>query len=119
MDLLQLGGGIILCAGYIPQIRRILATRSAHDLSLSMWLSVLVGLVFMEVYAVHLLLTAGSRVVLITNSVSLAFSIGMVSLILAYGTRPASISALLRRRLRVPSVNPEPAFVPAEVDRAA
>lgn len=98
MDMLQLGGGIILCAGYIPQIRRILVTRSAHDLSLSMWLSVLAGLALMEIYAVHLLLTAGTRAVLITNSVSLAFSLGMVSLILVYGTHRASIGVLLRLR---------------------
>ncbi len=107
MDLLQIGGGVILCAGYIPQMRRILATRSAHDLSLSMWLSVLAGLLLMEVYAAHLFLTAGTRAVLITNSVSLLFSIGMVGLILVYGTRPTALTVRLsmpRRRGRAVAV---------------
>ncbi|MBW6468146.1 MAG: hypothetical protein K0B85_03165 [Coriobacteriia bacterium] len=119
MDMLQLGGGIILCAGYIPQIRRILATRSAHDLSLTMWLSVLAGLLLMEVYAVHMLLTAGTRALLITNSLSLAFSIGMVGLILAYGTHPAGTGALLRLWPTARAISPEPVLVPAEVEQAA
>lgn len=94
MEILQIGGGIILCTGYIPQIRRIVATRSAHDLSLSMWVSVLAGLSLMEVYAAYLCVTAGNRALLITNSVSLAFSVGMVGLVLVYGARP--VSTMLR-----------------------
>ncbi len=100
MDVLQLSGGIILCAGYLPQIRRILTTRSAHDLSLAMWLSVLTGLVLMEIYAVHLFLTAGTRALLITNSASLAFSIVMVGLILTYGVRPTLLVRPAPERLR-------------------
>ncbi|MDF1542350.1 MAG: PQ-loop domain-containing transporter [Anaerosomatales bacterium] len=119
MDMLQLGGGIILCAGYIPQIRRILVTRSAHDLSLTMWLSVLAGLLLMEVYALNVLLTSGTRALLITNSLSLAFSIGMVSLILMYGTRPAGIGTLLRLRPTARSISPELSLVPVEVERVA
>ncbi|MDZ4178480.1 MAG: PQ-loop repeat-containing protein [Coriobacteriia bacterium] len=88
MDALQITGGIILCAGYIPQIRRILKSRSAHDLSLSMWVSVLIGLILMEAYAVYLFATSGGPAVLITNSVSLTFAVGMVALILVYGRRP-------------------------------
>lgn len=117
--MLQLAGGVILCAGYIPQMRRILATRSAHDLSLAMWLSVFVGLLLMEVYAVHVLLTAGTRALLITNSLSLAFSVGMVSLILIYGARPAGIATLLRLRPAVRAISPEPVLVPVEVEQTA
>jgi|GEM_PF-4102452 len=97
MDFVQIGGGLVLCVGYLPQIRRIMATRSAHDLSLSMWLSVLAGLSLMEIYAAHLFLTTGTRAVLITNSLSLAFSICMVGLILTYGTHRTAIASWPRR----------------------
>lgn len=116
MDMLQIGGGLILCAGYLPQIRRILATRSAHDLSLSMWVSVLVGLSLMEIYAVSLLVTTGARALLITNSLSLAFSLGMVGLILTYGTRP-TISLALRGH--ADRDIPAPAAIISEVQQAA
>lgn len=100
VDLLQIAGGIILCAGYIPQIRRILKTRSAHDLSLFMWVSVLGGLVLMEIYAAILFARTGTFVVLLTNSVSLMFSIVMVALILTFGARRPSLASIrgLRRR---------------------
>ncbi len=117
MELLQIGGGVILCAGYVPQIRRIITTRSAHDLSLSMWLSVFAGLLAMEVYAVHLLLTTGTIAVLFTNSVSLLFSVAMVSLILTYGARPAGMRLLsLPRAVRTGAT---PAVSLAEVEHAA
>lgn len=89
MDILQLSGGVILVAGYVPQIRRILLTRSANDLSLTMWLSILAGVSLMEIYAVNLFLTTGARALLITNTASLIASLTMVWLIIAYGTRPA------------------------------
>ncbi|MBE0417858.1 MAG: hypothetical protein IBX63_08845 [Coriobacteriia bacterium] len=116
MDILQIGGGIVLAAGYIPQIRRILATRSAHDLSLTMWLSVLVGLSLMEVYAAHLFVSAGTIAVLITNSISMAFSICMVALILTYGPRP---SLRVLRPLTARRQTSLPAGVVAEVPEAA
>ena len=122
MDLLQIGGGVVLCAGYVPQIRRIITTRSAHDLSLSMWLSVLVGLIAMEIYAVHLLLTTGTVAVLLTNTVSLLFSVAMVSLILTYGTRPAGMRLLAQRAARAVyalHADSAPAAGFAEVEQAA
>ncbi len=118
MDILQIGGGLILCAGYVPQIRRIIATRSAHDLSLTMWLSVLAGLVLMEIYAVGLFVTAGTTALLVTNSLSLAFSIAMVWLIFTYGTRPAWATLRpLRANLRPTASAPVVALI--EVENAA
>ncbi|MDZ4180118.1 MAG: PQ-loop domain-containing transporter [Coriobacteriia bacterium] len=114
MDALQITGGVILCAGYIPQIRRILVSRSAHDLSLSMWISVLIGLILMEAYAVYLFATSGGPAVLITNSVSLTFAVGMVALILIYGSRPALTLAVTEETI------PEtPVLSPVEGTQAA
>lgn len=122
MDILQLSGGVILVAGYVPQIRRILATRSANDLSLAMWLSILAGVSLMEVYAVNLFLTTGARALLITNSASLIASLTMVWLIVAYGTRPGWLTILEVRRVtgrRMGAAEPAPVALVTEVQQAA
>ncbi len=84
-DLIQLVGGVILTAGYVPQIVKILKTKSARDLSLSMFGMVLFGLVCMEAYAINLATQNVGWAFLITNSGGLIASIILCTLIVIYG----------------------------------
>jgi len=84
-DTLQLIGGIILTSGYIPQIIKVIRTKSARDLSLSMFGMVLIGLVLMEVYAINLATQNVGWAFLITNSGGLIASIILCTLIIIYG----------------------------------
>jgi len=83
-DLLQLIGGIILSFGYIPQIVQIIKTKSVNDLNLKTFLSVFVGILFMEVYAVNLAVNKTGYMFLITNSMALILSGIMCILILKF-----------------------------------
>ena len=53
-DFLQLLGGIILSVGYIPQIIKLIKTKSAADFNIKTFVMVWVGIFFMEIYAVDL-----------------------------------------------------------------
>jgi MtN3 and saliva related transmembrane protein len=86
-DTIQLIGGIILSAGYIPQIYKILVTKSAKDLSLQMFGMILFGLVCMELYAINLAAHNVGWAFLITNSLGLIASLILCILIMIYGKR--------------------------------
>jgi len=83
-DLLQLIGGIILSFGYIPQIAQIIKTKSVNDLNLKTFLSVFIGILFMEVYAVNLAVNKTGYMFLVTNSMALILSGIMCILILKF-----------------------------------
>ena len=72
---LQLLGGIILAAGYLPQIRQLIRTRSAKDLNFKTFLFLSIGIGCMEVYAIHLTVGGAGLMFLITNSLSLGISL--------------------------------------------
>jgi MtN3 and saliva related transmembrane protein len=83
--LLQLIGGIILLLGNIPQIIQIIKTKSVGDLNLTSFSSILLGILFMEIYAVNLVYTTGNGIAfLITNTFSLLTSGLIVTLIIIY-----------------------------------
>jgi MtN3 and saliva related transmembrane protein len=86
-DILQLIGGFILSFGYIPQITQILKTKSTEDLNLKTFVMMFTGILFMEVYAVNLLLRGAGGAVLITNTISLTGCGITVFLILKYGRK--------------------------------
>ncbi|MGF9741629.1 PQ-loop domain-containing transporter [Priestia megaterium] len=72
---LQFIGGIILSVGYIPQIAKIIKTKSVRDFSRVYIGGIFIGIIFMEIYALYMYFgmdTAGAF--LITNSVSLLLS---------------------------------------------
>lgn len=74
-SMLQFVGGIILSIGYIPQIVKIIQTKSVKDFSLLYLGGVFVGIVFMESYAVYMwfeLHQAGAF--MITNTISTILS---------------------------------------------
>lgn len=81
-DILQLLGGIILSVGYIPQIVQIVKTRSCGDLNLKTYLSIFIGVAFMEVYAIDLVRQGSGLMFLITNSASLLITLTLCALII-------------------------------------
>lgn len=83
-DLLQLTGGIILSAGYVPQIIQIIKTKSVEDLNLITFLSIFIGILFMEIYAINLVISGAGLMYLVTNSMALLITGIMVLLILIY-----------------------------------
>lgn len=80
-DILQLIGGIILSFGYIPQIAQMIKTKSVDDLNLKTFLSVFIGIMFMEIYAVNLVIHKVGHMFLVTNSMALILS-GVVCILI-------------------------------------
>jgi MtN3 and saliva related transmembrane protein len=75
MNLLQMIGGIILSVGYIPQITKILKTKSVRDFSRIYLGGIFTGIIFMEIYAVYMFFIVGTAgAFFITNTVALALS---------------------------------------------
>lgn len=83
-DILQLLGGIILSVGYIPQIIKLIKTKSAADFNIKTFVMVWIGIFFMEIYAVDLALGGNGLMYLVTNTMSLLVQSILVVLILKY-----------------------------------
>lgn len=83
-DFLQLLGGIILSVGYIPQIIKLIKTKSASDFNIKTFVMVWVGIFFMEIYAVNLAIGGNGLMYLVTNTMSLLVQSVLVALILKY-----------------------------------
>lgn len=82
VNLLQFTGGIILAIGYIPQIIKIIKTKSVKDLS-GMYLALMViGIAFMELYGVYYIKRA--TMFFVTNTISFTVSTIMLLLYLKY-----------------------------------
>lgn len=84
-DWFQLIGGIILALGYLPQAKQIMETGSVKDLNLKTYLSIFIGIFFMEIYAVHLFMKSTAIMFCMTNSISLAMVGYIITLMLAFG----------------------------------
>ncbi|MFD2698917.1 PQ-loop domain-containing transporter [Paenibacillus shunpengii] len=76
-EFLQLIGGFILASGWIPQIMKIVKTKSVKDLSVNSFWLVFLGIALMETYAIHLVVQGVGVAFLITNSLSLIL-IGLI-----------------------------------------
>lgn len=83
-DFLQLLGGVILSVGYIPQIIKLIKTKSAADFNIKTFVMVWIGIFFMEIYAVNLALGGNGLMYLVTNTMSLLVQSILVVLILKY-----------------------------------
>lgn len=83
-DFLQLLGGIILSVGYIPQIVKLIKTKSAADFNIKTFVMVWIGIFFMEVYAVDLAMGGSGTMFLVTNTMSLLVQTILVALMLKY-----------------------------------
>ncbi|MEC3596945.1 PQ-loop domain-containing transporter [Bacillus thuringiensis] len=82
-NLLQFIGGVILSVGYIPQIIKIIKTRSVRDFSLIYLTGIFTGILFMEAYAIYMYFvmhTAGAF--MITNTIAMILSGTELALVL-------------------------------------
>lgn len=86
-DWFQLIGGIILALGYLPQAKQIMETGSVKDLNLKAYLSIFIGIFFMEIYAVNLFMKNTAIMFCMTNSISLIMVGYIIALILAFGRK--------------------------------
>lgn len=74
-NMLQLIGGLILAVGYLPQIIKIIKTKSVRDFSLIYLGGIFTGIVFMEAYAVYMFFVQGTAgAFFATNTVSFVLS---------------------------------------------
>ncbi|MGE6629636.1 PQ-loop domain-containing transporter [Bacillus sp. NPDC077027] len=84
-NLLQLIGGFILAVGYIPQIIKIIKTKSVKDFSMLYLGGIFTGIVFMEIYAVYMFFVVGTAgAFFLTNTVSTILSGIEFGLVLYY-----------------------------------
>ena len=83
-DILQLIGGLILSFGYIPQIIQIIKTKSVNDLNIKTFLFVFIGILFMEIYAINLVINKVGYMFLVTNSMALILTGIMCILIIKF-----------------------------------
>ncbi|MFD9628628.1 PQ-loop domain-containing transporter [Peribacillus muralis] len=90
-NLLQFIGGIILSIGYIPQIIKIIKTKSVRDFSRIYIGGIFIGIVFMEAYAVYMYFGLGAAgAFFITNTIALLLSGIEFTLINLYWNHPAN-----------------------------
>lgn len=81
---LQFIGGLILAFGNIFQVVQIIKTKSVEDLNLKTFASIFIGILFMEVYAINLVVNNAGHMFLVTNSMALVIAGIMCVLILKY-----------------------------------
>jgi MtN3 and saliva related transmembrane protein len=85
VNLLQLIGGLILTFGYIPQITKILKTKSVRDFSLVYLGSIFTGILFMEIYAVYMYFVVhAAGMFFTTNTICLCLAATEFFLVLYY-----------------------------------
>jgi len=83
-NILQFIGGLILSFGYIPQIIQIIKTKSVEDLNFKSSLFIFIGILFMEIYAVNLVINKVGYMFLVTNSMALILTGLMCILIIKF-----------------------------------
>lgn len=71
-----------MALGYIPQICQLVRTRSYRDINLQTYLSILVGITFMEAYAFDLVRHGTGLMFFITNSASMLIVLTLCVLII-------------------------------------
>jgi len=87
-NMLQGIGGIILAIGYLPQIAKIIKTKSVHDFSRIYLGGIFTGIVFMEAYAVYMYFVQhAAGAFFATNTVSFILSGIEFSLVMIYWNR--------------------------------
>jgi MtN3 and saliva related transmembrane protein len=75
VNLLQLIGGFILSVGYLPQIAKIIKTKSVKDFSLIYLGSIFGGIVLMEIYGLYMYFHEGTAgAFAFTNTLSFILS---------------------------------------------
>lgn len=83
-DLIQITGGILLVIAFMPQILKMIRTKSVGDMSLTTFILNFIAVGFMEVYAWHLLKTTGQMAFLITNTLGWMVAATLLILVLRF-----------------------------------
>lgn len=83
-DYLQIVGGILLVIAFLPQIIKMIRTKSVEDMSLATFTMNFIAVGFMEVYAWNLWVTHDQPAFLITNSLGWVVAATLLVLILRY-----------------------------------
>ncbi len=86
-DIIQLLGGFILTAGYLPQMAKIYKTKDASAISIPFYCLLILGIAMYEVYAIHLFTTQGIYAFLITNTMALFSSMTILLMVIFYNRR--------------------------------
>lgn len=87
-NMLQLIGGFILAVGYIPQIVKIIKTKSVKDFSLLYLGGIFTGIVFMEAYAIYNFFVLGvAGAFFTTNTISFILSGTEFALVLFFAAK--------------------------------
>lgn len=82
---LQFVGGLILSVGYIPQIVKIIRTKSVNDFSKLYLGGVFIGICFMEAYAIYMYFVMGQAgAFFVTNTISTILSGTEYALVMYY-----------------------------------
>jgi MtN3 and saliva related transmembrane protein len=82
-DVIQLVGGMILSVGAIPQIEQIIRTKSVKDINLTSIITLIIGMILMQIYAVN----SGLTMFIITNTISLLLAITKLGLKIYYSEK--------------------------------
>jgi len=80
-ELLGFMGGLLMTAGFVPQVWRLFKLKSAHEISLSFSISFIVGIALWLSYGILLSLPS----IILWNSISLVLGVCMLYAKLRYG----------------------------------
>jgi len=86
-DFIQLFGGMILTAGYVPQIIKIYQTKDASAISIPFYTLLIFGIILYEIYAVHLFISQNIYAFLVTNTMSLMSSTIILLMVMFYNRK--------------------------------
>ena len=82
---LMIVAGMLLVVSYIPQLVQIVQTKTVRDLNLKTFGTMTFAIGLMEVYGIHLVLTAHvGQAFLISNSLSLGMALFLCIMIVVY-----------------------------------
>lgn len=84
-NILQIIWGILLTAGYIPQILKTIKTKDVDSFSMNYMVLVSIGITLMQTYAIHLYMSTWEGLAfLITNTLSWLCALIMLWLTISY-----------------------------------
>jgi len=81
VELIGLAAALLTTASFVPQLVRVIRTRSAKDISLAMYLAFIAGIALWLVYG----LLISSLPIILANAVTLALACAILGLKIAYG----------------------------------
>ncbi len=80
IEILGLSAAAITTFGFVPQVYKIWKEKSTHDISLSMYMLLTLGLILWLIYGVNI----GSLPVILANGITLLLALSIVFLKLKY-----------------------------------